>query len=106
MARRLLSRGCMIENDWTAIRDQLKGIGVYVELESLYFQQRQPFWRAHASREGRTWVASGSDLNDIFTELQTLAGRETRLAVHPHRETSSRAMRVAGRGGRGRYSSL
>ena len=96
----------MTENGWTAIRDQLKGIGICVELESLYFQQRQPFWRACASREGRTWVASGSDLNEIFAELQTLAGRETRPVGHPAKESLVRAMRVAGKGGRGRFSSL
>ena len=96
----------MNEIGWTAIRDQLNEFGVRVELESLYFQQRQPYWRACASREGRTWIASGSDLNEIFEELRTLTGREIRMAGHPPKESLARSMRIAGRSGRGRFSSL
>ena len=96
----------MSDNDWAAMRDKLKADGFCVEVESLYFQQRQPFWRACASRDGRTWSASGGNLDEIFAELETQTRLGDRLASHPPKESLSRALRSAGRTARGRFSSL
>ena len=96
----------MNDNHWAAIRGRLEADGFAVDLESLYYQQRQPFWRARATRDGRSWCASGGDMDAIFTELAMLARSGARPASHPPKESLARVLRSVGRAGGGRFSAL
>lgn len=82
----------MSENEWIEIRGRLEAIGFSVDLASLYFHQRQPFWRVIAYREGRTWSVSGGELNEIFVELENLTRFGKRfITPRPPKESLSTA---------------